>query len=205
MIDMGFKKICAQFYNLIPIPTKKGRNIFREDLDWKSIERGIDSNVENRSKSGRLVLKSDWILNQFYLIHIEARIWPIPLTKTDRSDMLWLWMATWHCDQTKIWLSEISWKSEKMVFGDDLLISLQLSCWFIEPETVFQFHARKQLSVTGNFDFVGPQECFNWFIHNYGPSKSKSFAVISIRPWFHEISPGPISCLDKIIIYFISA
>ena len=70
---------------------------------------------------------------------------------------------------------------KKMVFGDDLLISLQFPCWFIEPETVFQFHARKQLSVTGNFDFDGPQECFNWFIHNYGPSKSKSFAVISIR------------------------
>ena len=96
-------KFAEVLFQLHPdaICSQKNQNIFREDLEWESIERGIDSNVENWSKSERSVLKSDWRLNQFYLVHIEARIWPIPLTKTDRNDTLWLWMATWHCHQTK--------------------------------------------------------------------------------------------------------
>ena len=135
----------------------------QEDLKWKSIERGIDSNVENWSKSGRLVLKSDWRLNQFYSVHIEARIWPIQLTKTDLSltemkcgGYEWpLRIAVGLSDWKE--LSEISGKSEKNRFltrySHFSSISLSRMPYWSSNLSFETFRWKFLVSVTGSPEF----------------------------------------------------
>ena len=134
------------------------------------------------SKSGRLVLKSDWRLNQFYSVHIEARIWPIKLTKTDLSltemkccGYEWpLGIAVSLSDWKE--LSEISGKSEKNRFltrySHFSSISLSRMPYWSSNLSFKPFRWKFLVSVTGSPEFRrrfrrSPSKIFTRLIHNY--------------------------------------